>query len=124
MRMPFLILLIALVSCREGLVDPSDLRKEQDLIGNWYLDEEWPENLTTIRMKFSSNRVVRIDNSRIGSPQSYRFWVDLDVLYFVGPLDADTVSEFSYVILELTDQELTLEYTGSQGLVQRRFNRQ
>ncbi len=124
MRMPFVLFLVVLISCREGLVDPSDLRKEKDLIGNWYLEEEWPENLTTIRMNFNANRVVRIDNSRIGSPQSYRFWVDLDVLYFVGPLDADTVSEFSYVIVELTDDELTLEYRGSQGLVQRRFNRQ
>lgn len=122
--MPFVLFLVVLISCREGLVDPSDLRKEKDLIGNWYLEEEWPENLTTIRMNFNANRVVRIDNSRIGSPQSYRFWVDLDVLYFVGPLDADTVSEFSYVIVELTDDELTLEYRGSQGLVQRRFNRQ
>lgn len=124
MRMPFVLFLVVLISCREGLVDPSDLRKEKDLIGNWYLEEEWPENLTTIRMNFNANRVVRIDNSRIGSPQSFRFWVDLDVLYFVGPLDADTVSEFSYVIVELTDDELTLEYRGSQGLVQRRFNRQ
>lgn len=114
---------IVVISCRESLVDSRDVRFENELIGSWILDNEWPESHVTVRLHFKPDYTVRIDNTFVGHPVDYRFWVDDGTLYLSRRLDDDTTEEFDYDIIQLDDDDLVLEYRAGGGIVQRKFNR-